>query len=319
MRLASPARRRTSGGRFGSERATAVKSTAFVLMVPVLGLLVGSRQLIFDNRVIVLVRATARQLSAAVEVVDDFAELRAAHTNSSFFSRLSQIEQAEWVNELVVRTKPADQDAPSACILDTGVNRGHPLLEHSLRPRQRTHLRPGYGAPTTMMATGPRWPESRLYGDLASGAGRFPPADPAPPAGVGERSCRRSGPTTPTSTGRSLRKQSPGSRSKLHDDAGRFPWPSLQHPTASPGTPTSWSAAVDALAAGRSFDTLNGELKYIDDARRNLTSTIRHLCRQRAGTRRHLSRSMRHRTGRGPRPSLECPGHRRVYRSCRSR
>ena len=32
------------------------------------------------------------------------------------------------------------------------------------------------------------------------------------------------------------------------------------------GTPTSWSAAVDALAAGREFDTVRGELKYIDEA-----------------------------------------------------
>jgi Subtilase family len=32
------------------------------------------------------------------------------------------------------------------------------------------------------------------------------------------------------------------------------------------GTPTSWSAAVDALAAGRAFDIVNGELRYIDEA-----------------------------------------------------
>jgi len=32
------------------------------------------------------------------------------------------------------------------------------------------------------------------------------------------------------------------------------------------GTPTSWSAALDALAVGRDFDTLNGELRYIDAA-----------------------------------------------------
>jgi len=32
------------------------------------------------------------------------------------------------------------------------------------------------------------------------------------------------------------------------------------------GMPTSWSAAVDALAAGREFDTLNGRLTYIDEA-----------------------------------------------------
>jgi hypothetical protein len=37
-------------------------------------------------------------------------------------------------------------------------------------------------------------------------------------------------------------------------------------PDPIPGTPTSWSAAVDALAAGRTFDMVNGELRYIDEA-----------------------------------------------------
>ena len=32
------------------------------------------------------------------------------------------------------------------------------------------------------------------------------------------------------------------------------------------GIPTSWSAAVDALAAGRQFNSAHGELKYIDEA-----------------------------------------------------
>jgi hypothetical protein len=49
-------------------------------------LAVGERQLVFDNRVIVLLRASARQFGSALDIIDDFAELRAAHTNSSFFT-----------------------------------------------------------------------------------------------------------------------------------------------------------------------------------------------------------------------------------------
>lgn len=33
-----------------------------------------------------------------------------------------------------------------------------------------------------------------------------------------------------------------------------------------PGAPTSWSAAMDALAVGRDFDTVSGEIRYIDSA-----------------------------------------------------
>jgi hypothetical protein len=67
---------------------------------------VGARRLIFDNRVIVLVRTTATQLASALNVIDDFAELRAAHVNSAFFTGLSPAEQADWVNDLVRRTFP---------------------------------------------------------------------------------------------------------------------------------------------------------------------------------------------------------------------
>ena len=42
------------------------------------GIEVGGRILIFDNRTIVLVRATANQLASALDVIDDFAELRVA-------------------------------------------------------------------------------------------------------------------------------------------------------------------------------------------------------------------------------------------------
>ena len=63
---------------------------------------IGTRRLVFDNRVIVLVRATAIQLASALDVIDDFAELRAAHENSNFFTGLSPVEQAQWVNDLSI-------------------------------------------------------------------------------------------------------------------------------------------------------------------------------------------------------------------------
>jgi hypothetical protein len=93
--------------------------------------------------------------------IDDFAELRAAHTNASFFTQLSPPEQAEWVADLAGRTVPPDDAAPAACILDTGVNRGHLLLEyalaeqdlHTCEPAWHVHDHDGHG--TGMALT---WP-----------------------------------------------------------------------------------------------------------------------------------------------------------------
>lgn len=76
------------------------------------GIEVGERRLVFDNRVIVLVRATANQLSTALDIFDDFAELRGAHVNSSFFTGLSPVEQVEWIDDLVGRTEPPDSRPP---------------------------------------------------------------------------------------------------------------------------------------------------------------------------------------------------------------
>lgn len=228
------------------------------------GLVVGSRQLIFDNRIIVLVHTTARQLAAAIEVVDDFAELRAAHANSSFFSRLSQIEQAEWVNDLVARTKPADEIGPAACILDTGVNRGHPLLEHSVPTGDTLTCDPAWGA-HDHDGHGTAMAGIALYGDLRTeleGDHRLTlrhgveSVKILPPAGDNDPDLY--GAITAEAVAR-IEIQAPRRRRA-------FSMAVTAAPDRIAGAPTSWSAAVDALAAGRSFDTLNGELKYIDDA-----------------------------------------------------
>lgn len=228
------------------------------------GFAVGSRQLVFDNRVIVDVRATAAQLASALDLIDDFAELRGAHTNSAFFSRLTNVEQADWVSDLASRTKPPAEDAPTACILDTGVNRGHPLLEHGLDdadmhacvPTWGVHDHDGHGTEMAGIA---------LYGDLQAALEdsqpialnhRLESVKILPPMGANVPDLY--GAITAEAVART-EVQAPGRRRcfsmAVTADAG-----------AVAGTPTSWSAAVDALASGREFDTSNGRLGYIDDA-----------------------------------------------------
>lgn len=126
---------------------------------------VGARRIRFDDRIVTLVLASARQLAASLAVLNDLAELRRAKTPASFFLEQSKVDQVGWAEELAGRIQHASEDAPAICILDTGINPGHPLLEgsllsvdcHAVDPSWGTHDDTGHGTEMAGLA---------LYGDL---------------------------------------------------------------------------------------------------------------------------------------------------------
>jgi hypothetical protein len=67
---------------------------------------VGARRLQFDDRIVTLVRATAEQLSASLDVLNDLAEVRRAKETATVFADMVPDEQGEWVKELLERTTP---------------------------------------------------------------------------------------------------------------------------------------------------------------------------------------------------------------------
>ena len=226
------------------------------------GITVGPRKLIFDNRVVLVVQATVTEMTSALDVIDDFAELRAAHVNSEFFTGLMPAEQRDWIEDLLRRTIPADDHAPAACILDTGVTRGHPLLQDSLAVEDLHTCDPTWGA-EDHDGHGTGMAGIALYGDLMAALEsaldirlrhRLESVKVLSP--YNETEPELYGAVTAEAVARA-ETQAPGRRrafsmavTAAHDPI--------------PGTPTSWSAAVDALAAGRAFDLTNGELRYID-------------------------------------------------------
>jgi hypothetical protein len=230
------------------------------------GWTVGSRHIAFDSRVILLVQATAGQLSAALDIIDDFAELRSARTNSAFFTQLSPSEQAEWVNDLRSRILLPDGSAPAACILDTGVNRGHPLLQDSLEetdvhtcgPAWGGHDHDGHGTGMAGIV---------LYGDLRAVlesrsrvrlSHRLESVKILPPPTADDTDPELYGAVTAEAVARA-EVQAPRRRRA-------FSMAVTAPSERAAGTPTLWSSSLDALAAGREFDTVNGTLRYIDDA-----------------------------------------------------
>ncbi|MEJ0037763.1 MAG: S8 family peptidase [Gammaproteobacteria bacterium] len=223
------------------------------------------RRLEFDDRIVVLVRASARQLALSIDVLNDIAELRATHQPAGFFVDQTAAGQVEWVNELLGRTQLPPENAPAVCILDTGINRGHPLLSASLSQADMHVCNPTWAA-NDDDGHGTEMAGLALYGNLS-----VPCSDTAPvllrhrlesvrilpPVGHAPNPPELYAAVTASAT--SLPEIVAPQRSRCFSlCVGASADPER-------GQPTSWSAAIDALAAGRSFDAHRQGLFYIDD------------------------------------------------------
>jgi len=236
-----------------------------------LNLPISERRLEFDDRIVTLLYAAAKQLATSIDVLNDLAEVRKAKESAAFFADMPVDEQAEWVKDLRGRTKGPEENAPAVCVLDTGISRGHPLLEnalapedcHSCSPEWGTHDHDGHGTEMAGLA---------LYGDLApmldSDAPpflkhRLESVKILPPHGVNPPELY--GAITAEATSR-VEIRAPERRRC-------FSMAITATDKRDRGQPTSWSAAVDALSAGRVFDSPNQGLVYLDGG----SETIRRL------------------------------------------
>lgn len=122
----------------------------------------------FPGRVVVAVQCTRQALENALQLLDMVAEIRGVEPTAEFFlAHLKPAEQAEWIEQLVARTVQPDGQAPFVTLLDTGVNRGHPLLRasldagdvHTVHPQWPANDHVGHGTEMAGLA---------LYGDLTS-------------------------------------------------------------------------------------------------------------------------------------------------------
>ncbi len=82
----------------------------------------------FPERTVLLAKGSRQQLSSSVVIINSIAELRLAKETADFFDALPLADQRDWADELLERAEFSDESAVRICILDTGVNAGHPLL-----------------------------------------------------------------------------------------------------------------------------------------------------------------------------------------------
>lgn len=232
---------------------------------------IGPHSLGFGDRTVVLVRATVEQLAAAVDVLDDLAELRQPQAHPQFLAESDPVEQQQWVTDLAGRVQPADLDAPAVCVVDTGIYRDHPLLLASLDPADCHAAEPGWSVHDDQ-GHGTEMAGLALYGDFGAAITGQGPVRlrhrlestkllPPPP---GENPPELWGAVTAQCTSR-VEIQAPARR-RVYSLAVTTPHPSSTNGQAPVlGQPSSWSATVDALAAGRSVITTDDGLVYLDE------------------------------------------------------
>ncbi|RLJ17187.1 hypothetical protein DJ030_15615 [bacterium endosymbiont of Escarpia laminata] len=135
---------------------------------PKLGLIVGAEAIRFLDRTIVLARGNREQLSRSITLLGSIAEVRRAKDTADFFTGMVRTEQKAWIEETLERVTPPAADAPSVCLLDTGLNEQHPLLRpvtdiNDLHSYDRTNWgtddRHGHGTAMAGLA---------VYGDLTN-------------------------------------------------------------------------------------------------------------------------------------------------------
>lgn len=120
--------------------------TDFLTHANALGITVGQDVLVFPERQVLIARATRAKMERSIELLDCIAELRRPKEAPSFFMDLTPLERQDWVYDLRTRTTAAGKDAPAVCLLDTGVNSGHPLLRGLLDEDCLHACNPDWGA-----------------------------------------------------------------------------------------------------------------------------------------------------------------------------
>jgi hypothetical protein len=86
----------------------------------------------FVEREVVVVLASVVQLGQIIRHCDATAELRIAKDLPSFLFENNELEQSDWMNELLSRCVFEKSPSVAICLLDAGVTRTHPLLENSI-------------------------------------------------------------------------------------------------------------------------------------------------------------------------------------------
>ena len=215
------------------------------------GLEISDGELSFPERTVLLVYGSANQMTQSGMALNSIAELRRAKETAEFFESLYTNEQSDWLDNLLGRISYAGPDTPVpyVCLLDTGVNNGHRLLQPAISSSDMHTVTPAWGA-ADLDGHGTNMAGLALTGDLTellSSSGpvlighRLESVKLLPAAGANGNDPRHHGFLTIEAVSRPEvadpnRDRVFGMAVTARDNRDR-------------GRPSAWSAAVDGLAA----------------------------------------------------------------------
>ena len=128
----------------GRDREAAI--CAFRERAASLGMQVSPGELRFPERSVLVARTSLAAIQQSIATLNSIAELRRAKETAEFFDSLALDEQSAWVDHLLERTNfNGGPEAPHVCLLDTGINRGHPLISHVLGTPDLHSVEPAWG------------------------------------------------------------------------------------------------------------------------------------------------------------------------------
>lgn len=96
-----------------------------------------SEHLSFPEQLVFLAKADGKQLENLVNAFDMLSAINLYREPSTFWLDLRPKEQLEWIDDLQSRLTVNQTPTCSICVLDTGVNNGHPLLQRLIPDNYR--------------------------------------------------------------------------------------------------------------------------------------------------------------------------------------
>jgi len=214
-----------------------------------LKLRVSESHLFFPEMTVLPIYARRQDIERIIASIDSIGELRRASDTPRFYVHEIHGEQDPWVDELSHRVDWPAQTAPSVCLLDTGVNREHALLNNALQATDAHAYDKDWGTADdrdhgTYMAG------LALFGDLTPVLGSAEPVSLAhglesvklvPPPGV---------PTTDLENYGMVTQGGIAIPESISPERSRAFCLAMSNEDVSGERPSSWSSAIDQSAAG---------------------------------------------------------------------
>jgi hypothetical protein len=100
----------------------------FFATLDIIGIAYKHNSIVFPERAVLLINANREQLVELMLQSDLLAEFRAGQEPTGFWVNESRVEQQVWVDDLLQRIQIIESNI-KVCLLDSGVNSGHQLLQ----------------------------------------------------------------------------------------------------------------------------------------------------------------------------------------------